>query len=591
VPIELPATVYDDNGICYYISEDGVCSVQKGVDEAEVIIPQEIIYSGKAFTVTEIGVDAFYNFDNLTSIELPSSIKSIGNYAFQDCDSLKTIVIPDSVSYIGRYAFDWCQSLSKINIPDGITSIENGTFLYCQKLDSITIPNSVTTIGDYAFSDCYSLDSITIPNSVTTIGDYAFEDCYRITTVSLPDSLIDIGRYAFAYCSRMAALEIPQSVTTLGNFAFYDCYALNSVVVPKSVTTIGDGCFACCYNLKEIQVESENRNYQSIDGVLFNKDLTTLCWYPGGKEGDHYKVPNSVTMIDTIALCSRLLQTVQIPAATSRIRGNVFRYSSQLKAIEVAAGNENYQSVDGILFDKGLTTLYVYPRQKEGTEYTIPSSVTSIEEYAFYNANLESIKIPEAVTNIGKYAFDWCRELSNIELPNSLISIGQYAFAYCYGLSAVTIPESVTSIGYDAFQSCSNLKCVEIKSSVATVGSYAFYGCDSLTDVVCYATEPITTPYYSWIFSNNTYASATLYVPEEAIAAYQSSYYCWSQFENIKPLSQYTDIQAVTLSGESTAPAVIYDLNGARVYKELEHLAPGIYVVHQGDKSHKVLIK
>jgi hypothetical protein len=111
-----------------------------------------------------------------------------------------------------------------------------------------------------------------------------------------------------------------------------------------------------------------------------------------------------------------------------------------------------------------------------------------------------------------------------------------------------------------------------------------------LADVVCYATEPITAQ-YSWTFSTNTYASATLYVPEESIAAYQSSSYCWSQFENIKPLSQYTDIQAVTLSGESTAPAVIYDLNGARVYNRREHLAPGIYVVRQGDKSHKVLIK
>jgi hypothetical protein len=249
-------------------------------------------------------------------------------------------------------------------------------------------------------------------------------------------------------------------------------------------------------------------------------------------------VPNSVTTIDTTAFYNCNIQTVQIPAATSRIRGNAFR-SGKLKSIEVATENEHFQSVDGVLFDKELKTLCIYPRQKDVKQYTIPSSVTSIEKEAFYYASkLVLIKVPESVTTIGAYAFYSCSSLSKIDIPNSINSIEQSTFAWCYGLSKIKIPESVISIASSAFYYCKGLKCVEIKSSVATIGSYAFYGCDSLTDVVCYATEPITAQ-YSWTFSTNTYASATLYVPDESIAAYQSTSYCWSKFQNIKPLSEY----------------------------------------------------
>jgi hypothetical protein len=501
--------------------------VQKGVDSAEVTIPQEVSYLGKTYTVTEIGERAFWSGDSyaLTSIELPSTIRSIGNYAFSGCQNLQSLTIPDSVLSIGHYAFRGCTSLTKANIPSGITTIEEGTFYSCQSLQSITIPSSVTTLGDVAF----------------------------------------------AYC-----------------------HELNTVVIPISITTIGTGCFAGCSGLKEIQVESANSNYQSVDGILFNKDQTTLLCYPSGKEDKQYAVPNTVTTIDANAFSGNdILQTIQIPTATSRIggMGKIFCNCYQLEAIHVAADNEHYQSEDGVLFDKGLKTLYVYPQGKTWTEYTIPSSVTSIEEYTFYrNIYLESIKIPASVTTIGRFAFAHC-QLNNVELPKALITIGSYAFSGCRLLSRIEIPASVTTIGEWAFYGCNNVQSIEISKSVTTIGDRAFDYCDSLTSVVCYATDPIAADVQNSPFYTQAYNRATLYVPEEAITAYRTTSYCWSNFQNIKPLSEYTSLQTVPLSGEASESAVIYDLKGVRVDGDTEHLAPGFYLVRQGDKSRKILVK
>ena len=128
-------------------------------------------------SVTNIGNDAFYNCEPLTSINIPDGVTNIGDEAFWWCGSLTSINIPDGVTNIGSYAFDGCNSLASINIPNNMTNIEVGAFLGCESLTSIIIPNSVTNIGDNAFRRCKSLTNINIPDSVTNIGDYAFLNC------------------------------------------------------------------------------------------------------------------------------------------------------------------------------------------------------------------------------------------------------------------------------------------------------------------------------------------------------------------------------------------------------------------------------
>ncbi len=157
---------------------------------------------------------------------------------------------------------------------DGILYNKDVTKLICcpgAKI-SVTIPNSVTSIGDYAFSRCSSLESVTIPDSVTSIGDYAF-----------------------SRCSSLASVTIPNSVTSIGNYAFSRCSSLESVTIPNSVTSIGSSPFYGCSKLKNIDVYPENANYSSIDGILYNKDVTKLICCPGAKTS--VTIPNSVTSI------------------------------------------------------------------------------------------------------------------------------------------------------------------------------------------------------------------------------------------------------------------------------------------------------
>ncbi len=148
-------------------------------------IPATVTINGIEYSVTSIGIGAFYDCSNLQSVTIPNSVTSIGNYAFAYCYSLQSVTIPNSVTTIGEDAFRNCSSLQSVTIPNSVTSIGNYAFAYCSSLQSVTIPNSVTSIGNYAFAYCYSLQSVTIPNSVTSIGNYAFRNCSSLQSVTI----------------------------------------------------------------------------------------------------------------------------------------------------------------------------------------------------------------------------------------------------------------------------------------------------------------------------------------------------------------------------------------------------------------------
>jgi hypothetical protein len=130
---------------------------------------------------------------------------------------------------------------------------------------------TVTEIDGWAFSDCSNLTCVTIPDSVTTIGEFAFNGCSGLTSVTIPNSVSTIGGWAFYGCSSLTSVTIPNSVTTIGEFAFDGCSGLTSVTIPNSVSTIGNNAFWNCWGLTDIKVSESNNNYQSIDGILYNK--------------------------------------------------------------------------------------------------------------------------------------------------------------------------------------------------------------------------------------------------------------------------------------------------------------------------------
>jgi len=154
-----------------------------------------------------------------------------------------------------------------------------------------------------------------------------------------------------------------------------------------------------------------------------------------------------------------------------------------LAAITVDTNNPAYSSLDGVLFDKGQTTLVQYPGGRAGS-YTIPNGVTSIGTNAFYECSgLTSVTIPAGVTAIGDSAFYGCAKLTSVTIPDSVITIGNSAFQDCTGLTRVTIGGSVAIIGSAAFCACSSLSSVTIPNSVKTIEDFAFDDSYNMLDV------------------------------------------------------------------------------------------------------------
>ncbi len=350
--------------------------------------------------VTSIGNFAFGSCSILTSITIPEGVTSIGNGAFENCSNLTSINIPAGVTSIAGWAFSNCRNITSISIPAGVTSIAGWAFSNCSSLTSISIPEGVTSIGDYAFYGCSSIKSISIPEGVTSIGGWAFSNCRNITSISIPAGVTSIGAWAFSNCGSLTSISIPKGVTNIGESAFKYCSNLTSISIPSSVTSIGEQALSICSNLIEINVDIENKNYLSEEGVLFNKEKTELIQYPVNNERTSYIIPEGVTSIGE----------------------NAFYNCSNLTSI------------------------------------SIPEGVTSIGDETFAHCSkLTSIGIPEGVTSIGDSAFSNCERLTSISIPEGVTSIGDRAFSSCGSLTSISIPEGVTSIGDNAFRYCRNI--------------------------------------------------------------------------------------------------------------------------------------
>jgi len=259
-------------------------------------------------TIDGVTSSWFDGCTNLTSITLPNNITTVENNAFSGCSNLTGITIPSGVTSIGNGAFSGCSSLTSITLPSGVTSIGGSAFSGCSSLTSIILPSGVTSISKGAFNGCSSLTSIIIPSGVTSIWDYSFQNCSNLASINIPNSVTEIGYGAFSGCTNLASVTIPSYVTRIENDAFLNCSKLTSINIPNTVTRIGDSsAFRGCSSLTAINVDIANTTYSSINGVLYDKTITTLIQYPAGKEGA-YTIPSGVTFIRVYAFdsCTKL---------------------------------------------------------------------------------------------------------------------------------------------------------------------------------------------------------------------------------------------------------------------------------------------
>jgi hypothetical protein len=301
-----------------------------------------------------------------------------------------------------------------------------------------------------AFAFCKELTELKLPESLTSIEEMAFFSCSGLTEIKFPKNLTSIGDSAFANCERLTEFKLLESLTSIGKLAFWGCEGLTVIKFPKSLTSIGDNIFDECTELTEVIVDENNPVFCSVEGVLFDKAMTTLLWFPEGKKGK-YSVPNGVLRLrqDSFKNCRELI-SISFPQSLYSIGGNGFN-CEQLTDITVNELNPYYHSIDGVLFDKESKALLEYPKNKDKTEYTVPEGILRISGFAFYGCkHLVNISLPESVMIIDELAFAECRKLKTIVLPMNLQYIGERVFDLT-NLKTIFLSRK-TRIGYRAME-------------------------------------------------------------------------------------------------------------------------------------------
>lgn len=521
----------------YTVNEDGetVTITDYSGTDTEVVIPS--VLGGK--TVTEIRHRIFC-YCSPTSVTIPDSVTTMEWSVFSGCTSLESISVEknnQSYSSVNGVLFNKdksefvCYPAGKNDksyiIPNGVTTIGDWAFDDCTSLASITIPDSVTTIGGYAFKGCTSLSSVTIPNSVTTIGDYAFLGCTSLEAVLYyngtkaewesitkgghldaniicTDGIVeeyDYSDYQFTvnedgvtvtltrYDNYHAGMtvNIPatfggKTVTGIDENAFINMKVggllpIGSVTIPDSVTTINNA-FNGGESLETIIVGENNADYSSINGVLFNKDKSTLMCYPAGKKDASYIVPDSVTTLGDTAFSSCYsLTNVTLSNSVTTIGDYAFYDCTFLEtvyyggtqaewdAIEKGGGNKCLTDAeiictDGIINEREPDTSE--PTSSDTSEPTSSEPENLQPGDYFVDGNLEYTVLKDGTLEIRGFAGD---ETKEIVIPETVkgkkvTSIGDAAFMDCTSLTSVTIPDSVTKIGGYAFSGCTSLETV-----------------------------------------------------------------------------------------------------------------------------------
>lgn len=238
---------------------------------------QEITTLEIPSSVTKIGIHAFYGCSGLTTLNLPSNVTSIDDWAFASCSGLTSVDLPSSITKMGEFVFNNCENLSSVKLPSEITAISKRAFGWCISLKNIELPAGITSIGDEAFVNCRSLQNINLPSGITTIGSGAFWDCSNLTNVILPSALTSIGNIAFVNCSNLANVTLSSNITSIGSSAFSDCKSLKNLTISKDVTSIKDIRFNNDY--EELELESVYVAWENpIEaGSFFNRIKISNC--------------------------------------------------------------------------------------------------------------------------------------------------------------------------------------------------------------------------------------------------------------------------------------------------------------------------
>ena len=547
------------------VQHNGEAYLLPGSYAGDVVVPSQItVYdeeskANKTYKVVNLSIKCFYKNTEVTSVKIPSTVRSLSESCFEGATNLKSVAMTSSVVSVGKRCFQECSSLESITFSSSVKELPEHCFYGCSSLKAFPISENVKKIGDACFYECAALEKIVIPSSVTEMEALCFYGCKALKSVDNLASITTLPSSCFTSCISLEAVNVPSTVECLGLSCFGMCKSLKQITIPESVTELGHGCFGWS-GLTSVVIPSSIKSLSeqcfrdcvNLASVILPeglKEIKSGC-FSGCSALNDIRIPLSVETIEGCFSGTGLVEVV-IPSHVKNFECD-FAHCKNLKTAVILAPTDKLQN-SSFYYCENLVSV------------TLPETLTSIEGYSFaLCSKLADINIPKGVTVLGKECFDRCSALEKIELPTSLLELGDGCFQNCKKLILSSIPSSVTTLGSRCFSGCVSISNLLIPETVTTIGEMCFEGCrlesvcipssvktigggvlwngsdnsiakrDFLT--VSYAiTPPVCSESKYSMFHGFNPEQRTLYVPEQSVNLYKAAS-DWSEFGKILPI-------------------------------------------------------
>lgn len=374
--------------------------------------------------------------------------------AIEFCNELTSIDMPDSIREIGGGNFCGCKNIVHVNLPEKLSEISNRCFVNCTSLKSVLIRGRVRTIGDWCFSSCNNLQNV----DVTPNNDYMFKDGVYIYSKDRTKLILIADK-------QIRQAVISHEIVSIGNSAFHSCEQLEEVIIesPIRFKEIGSEAFKHCLNLKRIEPavlfpskvgKSALWGCEKIEQFYFNDKTIHIesGVLSGCRSITNVSIPICAEIIGDMAFSNTGISEIFIPKNVITIYNNAFAQCEKLMNIQVDPENQSYTSVDGILYDCDADSLHTFPSGRTG-KFVVTNYAPIIGDYAFMGCNLEKVIIEDGVTRIDSFAFVNSKKLKEVRIPNSVKKIGRDLFYECDNLLAVVIdcayPPEIDTFGFE----------------------------------------------------------------------------------------------------------------------------------------------
>lgn len=510
--------------------------------------------------LTVLPTKMFEGCVSLETVVLPPNLVTMHNYAFCGATGLKEITIPASVTDLGGYTFDGCTSLETVIFAENSELTQLGTdelrpdapqwgthiFSNTPALKTVVLPKNLVSIGISCFENS-GIENIALPGTLRIVAEKGFKNCDNLVTADLSAELLYLGNEAYYDCDKLETADLTFGLEYLGACAFAYCEQLRNAYIPASVTSIAGNPYMGCSGIENFNLDKDSVDFVIRDGVLYNKEMTTLLYYPANLIAETFTFPDSVREIGYGAFAGAQLKNLVLPEKILNIPDYAF----------------NNSALETVTFHRGLQSIgaYAFEGCRNLNDVTILYSIKEVGDYAFANCTgltnfvFEEIPVTVTPTVLGTHLLDGCTGITAVVLHDRMTSIPAYMFANT-GITNVVIPAYITDMSTEGvFYGCSQLEHVTFEAMTyeakTYLGAWYFYGCSKLKEITI---PHNVTMGRNWVFGECTSLEKfTLYTPSRNPSL--GGQYC---FYNCGNLEEYNILRVTAFKYDDNGKVIGY---------------------------------